>query len=133
MRVASRHFPGPAFLPAVAYIVVTGLCVWLLKGPLAEAQVWLRAAVSLLPLLPITLAVRAVVQIVLAGDELERRIDLEAMAIASALVGYGSLTLSLLISAEVVAISAGRALLWVFPALWLGYAAAKVWASRRYR
>lgn len=133
MTTASRHFPGPAFLPAVAYIVVTGLCVWLLKGPLAEAQAWLRAVVSLLPLLPITLAVHAVIRLVLASDELQRRIDFEAIAVSSVLVGLGSLTLSLLITADVVHMTSRQATLWVFPALWLGYGMARIWAARRYR
>jgi hypothetical protein len=133
MTTASRPFPGPAFLPALAYVVVTGLCVWLLRQPLAEAPIWLRTMVSLLPLLPISLAVRAVVRLVQAGDELQRRIDLEAMAAASVLVGLGSLTLSLLITADVVQVTGRQATLWVFPALWLGYGLARIWAARRYR
>lgn len=124
---------GPAFFPAVAYIFVTGACVWLLKHPLADAATWLRAMVSLLPVIPITLAVRAVVGMILASDELQRRIDLEAIAVSSVLVGLGSLTLSLLITADVVQLTGRQATLWVFPALWLGYGLARIWAARRYR
>lgn len=121
------------FLAALAYVATTWLCIWLLKHPLHDAAIGWRALVGLLPLLPIALAVRVVVNLVLAGDELQRRIDLEAMAVASITLGLGALTLSLLLIAQVVSLSARQALAWVFPALWLGYAAARLWAARRYR
>lgn len=123
---------GPAFFPAIAYVVTTGACVWLLKHPLADAATAIRAVVSLLPMIPISLAVRAVVRMVLQGDELQRQIDLQAIAVSSVAVGLGSLTLSLLIKAQVIAIGGLSALLWVFPALWLGYGLARLWAARRY-
>ncbi len=133
MATLSSNRLGPAFLPVVAYLFTTGLCVWLLKHSLADAPTALRALVSLLPMIPITMAVRAIVQVVLQGDELQRRIDLEAIAVSSVFVGLASLTLSLLIKAQVVSISGISALLWVFPALWLGYGLARLWAARRYR
>jgi hypothetical protein len=124
---------GECFLAAVAYVLTTWACLWLLRHPLADAALWLRAATSLLPILPMLLAVRAVVRLILAGDELQRRIDLEAIAASSLLVGLGALTLNLLIRAEVLEISSRQATLWVLPALWVGYALARIWAARRYR
>lgn len=123
---------GPAFFPAIAYVVTTGACVWLLKHPLADAATAIRAVVSLLPMIPISLAIRGVVRIVLRGDELQRQIDLQAIAVSSVAVGLGTLTLGLLIKAQVIAISGLSALIWVFPALWLGYGLARLWAARRY-
>lgn len=130
---ASRHEPGPALLPALAYILVTGICMWLLKSPLAEAGLWLRAGVSLVPVIPIALTVRAVVRKVAERDEMHRRIDLEALAASSVLVALGTLTLSLLMVAGVFHVTGRQALQWILPALWIGYALARVWAARRYK
>lgn len=133
MSIRPSRRLGECLLAALAYLAITWICLWLLKHPLADAAPWARALVALLPLVPITLAVRAVVRLILAGDELQRRIDLEAIAVAGVLVGLGALTLSLLMTADVLRLSGQQAMLWVFPALWLGYVAARVWASRRYR
>lgn len=133
MSNPSHRRLGECFLAAVAYVLTTWACLWLLRQPLADADQWLRAVTALLPILPMLLAVRAVVRLILAGDELQRRIDLEAIAASSLLVGLGALTLNLLVRAEVVEVSGRQATLWVLPALWLGYAVARVWAARRYR
>lgn len=122
-----------SLLAASAYVLTTWICVWLLKHPLADAAVWLRAAVCLLPVLAIAWAIRVVVRQALAGDELQRRINLEAIAAAALIVGLGTLTLSLLVVADVIAVSGQAALVWTLPALSVGYIAARFWAARRYR
>lgn len=121
------------FFASLAYVLAVWACVWLLRNVLIDASRWLRILVVLLPVLPMAFAIRAVVRIVLAGDEMQRRIDLEAIAIAALAVSLGTLTLSLLMVAKVVAISGQTALVWVFPALWVGYCVARLWAARRYR
>ena len=118
---------------ALAYLATTWISVWLLKHSLLDASSMLRALVSLLPVVPIAFAIRAVVRLVLGGDEMQRHIDLEALAIAAVVVGFGCLTLSLLLVAEVIDVSARHAMLWVFPAQWVAYALARIWAQRRYR
>jgi hypothetical protein len=119
--------------PALVYATTMLGCVWLLKYPLAEAAPVWRGAIALLPMLPIVWLIRSLVANVLAGDELQRRIDLQAVAVASLLVGLGTLSLGLLVIARVVEISARSALLWIFPALLFGYGLARIWAARRYR
>lgn len=133
MKLTHSQRLSRCLLAALAYLATTWLSVWLSKQLPLDAATWLRVVAGLLPLLPISYGVRVVVQIILAGDELQRRIDLEAIAVASVGVGLGSLTLSLLLVANVVSLSGRQALLWVFPALWLGYALARLWAERRYR
>ena len=128
-----RRELGACFIAALAYIATTWICVWLLSHSLLDARVPLRALVSLLPLVPIGLAVRAVVNLVRAGDELQRRMDVEALAIAAVLVGMGCLTLSLLLLAGVVQVSARVAMTWVFPAYWIVYGLARFHAQRRYQ
>ena len=124
---------GNCFAAALAYVATTWLCLWLLKHSLLDAPLITRTLVSLLPVVPIVFAIRAVVRLVLAGDEMQRRIDLEALAIAAVATGLGCLTLSLLLAANVIALSARNAMLWIFPAQWIAYGLARIWAQRRYR
>jgi len=122
-----------SIVAALAYGVTVLICVWLLKHPLADAAPVWRALVALVPMAPITWMIRVQVAIILARDELQRRIDLEAIAIASIGVGLGSLSLALLIVARVWDVSGRSALLWVLPALSLSYGLARYWVARRYR
>ncbi|MGI8561475.1 MAG: hypothetical protein ACR2J7_08600, partial [Luteimonas sp.] len=108
-------------LAALSYAVTLVACFWLLKHPLADATIWLRAAVALLPMLPLAWMIRVMVGNVLAGDELQRRIDLEAVAVAGLVVGLGSLTLGLLVIAGAFVVTGRSVLIWVFPALVLSY------------
>lgn len=131
--ITTRHELRGCFFAALAYLATTWISVWLLKYSLGNAPLALRALVSLLPVIPIGFAIRAVVNLVRAGDELQRRIDLEALAIAAVVVGLGCLTLSFLLTADVVNFSARQAMVWVFPAQWIAYVVARTMAQRRYR
>jgi hypothetical protein len=122
------------FMPAMlAYVLVLSACSWLLKVPLAESGAAIRGAVALLPVLPIVLVLRAVVRVIRDSDELQRRIDLEAIAIAALVVGMGYFTLGLLAAAQVLAVTGKVALIWALPLLCLVYGVAKCLAQRRYR
>ena len=121
------------FLTALVYIATTWIVVWLLRHTLANAAPGLRALVAMLPVLPIVLVVRILVRMMLAGDELQQRIDLEAIAISALGVSLGTLTLSLLMVAGVIDVTGRQALVWVFPAIWIAYGFARAWATRRYR
>lgn len=122
------------FTPAMlGYVAAILACGWLLEGPLAGAPSWSRGVVSLLPVLPIALVVRAIVRVIRDNDELQRRIELEAIAVATMVVGVGYFTLGLLASAGVIAIPGDVAMIWVLPALCAAYGISKLWASRRYR
>ena len=69
--------------PMVGYVVATLLSVWWLQSIDAT---WLRALVALLPVPPIALAMRAIMRYIRDADELQRRIELEAVSFATALV-----------------------------------------------
>jgi hypothetical protein len=104
------------FLPAMAgYLVLLFLSVWWLKtldGTLA------RTAVTLLPAVPIAFVIRAMVRVIRDQDELERRIDLEAIAIAGGIGGFGFFTYGLLLNAKVLEPpTAATIAVWVFPIL----------------
>jgi hypothetical protein len=92
----------------------------------------LRALVSLLPALFVLGVMRAFVRYVRDSDELQRRIELEAGAVAGLLVSAGYLAAGFLQSAELIDISSKVAMLWVFPMLCFAYGFAKVVIARRY-
>ena len=118
------------FLPAMAlYVVALLLSVWLLKR---IDHVALRALVALLPVPPVAFAVRAMMRYIRDADELQRRIEVEALAIATACVSLGYLAAGFLQTAKVIDVPSGAAMIWVFPLVCLAYGLAKAAVSRRY-
>ena len=116
--------------PMLAYVVVLFLSLWLLNridGP------WgLRAVIALLPALPIALGLRAIVRYIRDADEMQRRIELEAVSIATACIAMLYMSAGFLQLAKVIDISAGVAMIWMFPLICLGYGLAKIVVSQRY-
>jgi hypothetical protein len=122
------------FWPAIAaYVIVLFGSVWLLRNHGDSLGMAARSALSLLPMLPIALVSRAIVRVIRDSDELERRIDLEAAAVAGLAVGLSFFSLGLLASGKVIVLEGSAVAIWVFPALCGTYGIAKVWASRRFR
>lgn len=118
------------FVPAmVAYVGVMLFWRRLLGG---FDAVWLRVLVALLPALLVLLVVRAMARYVRDSDELQRRIELESVGIAAALVGSGYMVASFLQNAQLIDVSATTAMLWVLPALCLVYGITKLLIARRY-
>ena len=118
---------------ALAYVATTWCCRWLLEHPLADASVGLRVLVSVLPVIPAVVMVRTMVRFTLAGDELQQRIDLEAIAFASLAVGIASLTLALLTVADAILLPGKTVLVWILPALVILYVLARLRIGARYR
>lgn len=115
--------------PMLAYVVV--MLVW--KRLLdAVGPSWLRVLIALLPALLVVLVIRAMARYVRGADELQRRIELESVAIAAALVAAVYMTAGFLQSAGLIAVPAAAAMLWVFPLLCAGYGLIKVAIARRY-
>jgi hypothetical protein len=120
-------------MATLAYLAMTALSVGLLRHTLAEASTVVRAGVSLLPMMAMTFVIREVLRLVRASDELQRRIDLEALAVAALTVGLGCLSLSFLVAANVLAFEGKTVLIWIFPALSVIYVLARILAEARYR
>ena len=119
------------FLPAMAgYVVTLGASLWLLK--VVEEPV-LRAMLALLPVPPVALAVRAIIRHIRDSDELQRRIELEAVSVATALVSMLYFAGGLLQMAKVIDIPSGQAMFWVFPMVCMTYGLAKAFVAGRYR
>lgn len=115
--------------PMVGYVITIMGSVWLLKSVTDPA---LRALVALAPVPFIALAMRAVVRYIRDTDELQRRIEVEAVSFATALVSLGYFTAGLLQAAKVIDVPSAVAMIWVFPLICLVYGIAKVVISRRY-
>jgi hypothetical protein len=119
------------FMPAIfGYVVAVFLSVWLLKR--VDAPL-LRALIALLPVPAIALAMRAIVRRIRDADELQRRIELEAVSIAAACVSLGYLAAGFLQRASVIDVGSSEAMIWVFPLVCFTFGLSKVVLSRRYR
>jgi uncharacterized membrane protein HdeD (DUF308 family) len=117
------------FFPAVLAYVLILFVVWPMERHASNTAV--RVAIALLPVVPVAFLVRAMVRLVLASDELERRIQLEAISIASLTVGLLAFSAGFLQAAGLLHLEAG--LMLVLPALFGVYGLASWWARRRYR
>ncbi|WP_049621591.1 hypothetical protein [Frateuria defendens] len=117
------------FLPAMLAYAAVMLVLWPLTRRIEDTG--LKALLALLPMLPLGLAIRAMVRLVMRTDELDQRIHLTALGVSSAVVGMACMSAGFLAAARVVAVP-GTALLWVFPLQCLSYGLARWWAGRRY-
>ena len=112
-----------------AYILV--MLVWKQLLDAVDAT-WLRVFVALFPALLVCLVLRAFVRYVRDSDEMQRRIELEAGAIAGLLVSAVYLAAGFLQSAELIDIPSKVAMIWVFPLLCMLYGVSKIFVSRHY-
>lgn len=120
------------FLPAMAgYVVLIGAFGVFAPRIVSVAG---RVALALLPLLPILLAIRAMVRVLRDQDELERRIDLESFAIAAMATGFGFFSFGLVLTADVGwQVHADVVAIWVMPCLFATFGIAKLLIAWRYR
>lgn len=119
------------FMPAmVGYMVTLFLSVWLLKR---VDEPGLRALIALLPVPAIGLALRAIIRYIRDVDEMQQRIELEAVSFAAAFVSIVYITGGFLQLAKVIDIPSGVAMIWVFPLICLSYGLAKVVVARRFQ
>lgn len=118
-------------VPAMmGYVSAVFVSIWLLGRVEAPA---LRALIALLPVPGIALAMRAIVLRIRDADELQRRIELEAVSIAAAFVSLGYLAAGFLQRAKVIDVPSSVAMIWVFPLACFSFGIAKILLSRRYR
>jgi hypothetical protein len=121
------------FLPAMlGYVVMLFLSLTWLKHINVD-RMWLRGIVALLPIPPIALVLRAIVRRIRDADELQRRIELESISLATATVSLLYMAAAFLQLAKVIDVAAVDALLWAFPLICLVYGLVKLIVSRRFR
>jgi hypothetical protein len=130
-RPALRRRYLREFIPAMlSYVVALFLSLWLLKR---IDVLWLRAVVALLPVPPVALVLRAIVRRIRDTDELQRRIELESISIATATISLLYMAGAFLQLARVIDLAAGDAMLWVFPLVCLVYGLVKSVVARRFQ
>jgi hypothetical protein len=125
-----RRYTRDMTVGMVSYMALLFASLLLLRTVEAPA---LRALIALLPVAPIALLMRAMLRFIRGVDELQQRIELEAICIAAALVSFGYMTGGFLQAAQVIDVPASAAMLWVFPLVCGLYGIAKSVVARRYR
>jgi len=124
-----RRYSRELALAMALYVGVLFASAWLLRH---VDDTLLRTLIALAPVPPIALAVRAMVRYVRDADEMQRRIELEAISIASVCVSMLYMTGGFLQSAKVVDVPSDAAMVWVFPLTCFAYGLAKAVVARRY-
>lgn len=122
-----RYIRG--FFPAMAAYVLIMVLIWPLAARMQNVPA--RVAIALLPVVPVAFLARSMVRLIRDSDELERRVQLEAICIASLVVGMLSFAAGFLQAAGLLPLKGG--LMLVLPALFAVYGVASWWARRRYR
>ena len=127
---AGRRYIRALWPALIGYSLALFLSLWLLRRGIDPLP--LRALVAVLPVLPLALMMRAALRYLREIDELLRRIETEAIGIASLLVSLLFFAGGLLQKAQVFDVDAGVAMIWVFPLLCAIYGIAKMILTRRY-
>ena len=127
---ASRRYQRAMWPTMIAYSLVLFASLWWLRRGIEPVA--LRALVAVAPVLPLLFFLRTALRYLREIDELQRRIETEAIGVASLLVSMLYFAGGLLQKAEVVDIDAAAAMIWVFPLLCLSYGIAKMRLTKRY-
>ncbi len=127
---AGRRYLRALWPIMVGYSLTLFLSIWWIKRGIESVP--LRAVVAVLPALSIVLLMRAALRYLREIDELQRRIETEAIGIASLLVSVLYFAGGLLQKAKVIDIDSAAAMIWVFPLLCAIYGIAKMVLTRRY-
>ena len=127
---ASRRYLRAIWPAMIAYALLLFASLRWIRAGLDSVP--LRAAVAVLPLLPLLFFVRAALRYLREIDELQRRIETESIGIASLLVSLLYFAGGLLEKAKVLQLDAGAVMIWVFPLLCATYGIAKMALTKRY-
>ena len=128
---AGRRYIRALWPIMIAYSLSLFGSIWLIKRGIDSVP--LRAAVAIVPALAILLFMGAALRYLREVDELQRRIETEAIGIAAMTVSFLYFAGGLLDKAKVITVDAAAAMIWVFPMTMLVYGIAKFFAVRRYR
>ena len=130
-QAAGRRYLSALWPAMVVYSLTLFASIYLIRRGIESVP--LRGLVAVLPVLPIGWVMLAALRYLREVDELQRRIETEAIGAASLLVSLLYFAGGLLQMAKVIDIEAGVAMIWVFPSLCLVYGVAKMILARRYQ
>lgn len=128
---ASRDYRRRMWPAMLVYVAAVLASSWLLKHYVIATP--LRALIAIAPALPITFVMFAYLRYLRTVDEMQRRIEMEAVGIAALFVSQLYLAGGFLQIGKVIDVQAGVAMIWVFPLMCLCYGVGKFFAMRRYR
>jgi len=127
-RFMLSHYRRNVFLLMAAYLVLL-LLLWPLTK--STSSLPLKAAYTLLPVLPMIAMLWLIARRVMDSDELQQRVHLIALSTATGVVSAASLAGGFLCATHVVELD-GDVLVWIMPGLALVYAATRWLIARRY-
>lgn len=127
-RLSNRRYQWQVMLVMTAYVVLL-LLVW----PLARTaeSLWLKMFFALTPMLPMLYLFVLMARRIKDSDELEQRMHLIALGVATVVVGVLSLIGGFLAAAHALKLD-GSILIWVFPVMLASYGIARSVVMRRY-
>lgn len=126
----TKRYMRDMIVAAIAYVAVLLPSVFVVRH--LEPPQWVAIALALASAGPGLLMIRAYMRRFNGIDEFQRRVEMESILAAAAVVGFGSFTYGFLQSFAGFPAIEG-ALLWVFPALWFVFGIAQVFVRRRYQ
>lgn len=119
------------FIPAMGgYMLALPVSILLLLR--VDMPIALKVAVALLPVVPMLLVMRAMLRHMLRQDEMQQRVELQAVAITCAVIGIATFSLGFLQNVRLLP-SPPWLLLWILPLMIGSYGIARALISRRYR
>lgn len=126
-RFSTRRFNTYVMLLMAVYIAA----LWLLWPHLRDAHnLWWKVAIALSPAVPVTWVIALMARRIMLADELEQRLHLIALGIATGLVGTACLVAGFLAMGKVW-LGDGSELFWVFPMLCIIYGVTRLGLKRR--
>lgn len=127
-RMSNKRYEQHVMLAMLAYMVLLFADAPLVR---AAGNLPLKAALALLPAVPVIYLIAVMGWRIRASDELEQRTQLVALGVASALAAVASLVGGFLAGAGVLHLG-GDVLIWVFPLMMAGYGIGYRLVARRY-
>ena len=127
---AGRRYLRALWPTMIVYSLTLFASIFLVKRGIESVP--LRGIVAVLPVLPIAMMMLAALRYLREIDELQRRIETEAIGAASLLVSLLYFAGGMLQKAKVIDFDSAAAMIWVFPLLCGTYGIAKMVMTRRY-
>lgn len=127
LNAAHRRYLREFFPPMGAYVLLL-FCSQAMLHHLHALP--LKVLAALLPVVPIVAVVRAMVRLMMASDEMVKRMQLEAISIASLSVGLLSFAAAFMHAAGLLPVD--NLLMLVLPSMFAAYGLAMLWVKRRY-
>lgn len=128
---ASRDYRRRMWPAMLLYVAIVFASTWLLKH--YQMAMPLRAVIAIAPALPISFVMFAFLRYLRTVDEMQRRIEMEAVGVAALVVSQVYLAGGFLQLGKIIDVPSGVAMIWVFPLMCFTYAIGKFLATRRYR